>query len=566
MIGLTDTVSQATVPKNNWQTPRADGARLIEPELGAWLHWSAANRAELAAVNFDVQGRNLAELSAAARSELLNAAIAATSTYRNVELPAGLSPATAAHAAFYLAGHQPELFHPGVWLKNGLISRAATIESARYARAELQQRANHPLEPAVPRRTAVAINLTVDTDLVKPGAVRVPGGDAARPRWSIVPLDDGHAQVPWEMRAIADHDLLRSWPQRMLEAALPPAAAGCWREVWPLVSERARATGNLGQALAQSRHQYESQFGWKTLELPMSRVQQLPAVRWFLLHLLANLPRFCEVYNAAIAGYRAAHEITSRAHPAPLLENSGEWIEAPFWLWDAANPHRRRVWALWRNDELTLTDRGGAELRLPLSPDRPLDDALAAWNRAEAGGLRLRTKALVTTLVARTLLCDLFVHGIGGAKYDEVTDRIIAAFTGLPAPRYAVATGTLRWPRVAAPCEPRSSERIRGDLRATRFHPERFLNGSLDATASAAIAAKRTWLTTAKTPANAQSRHQAIVAANAALQPLVEPIRNELRNKLASCEQSQQAESVLASRELAFVLHSEARLREFFTG
>ena len=38
-------------------------------------------------------------------------------------------------------------------------------------------------------------------------------------------------------------------------------------------------------------------------------------------------------------------------------------------------------------------------------------------------GIKLRTRALTTTLFARLVLSDMFLHGIGGAKYDQVTDR-----------------------------------------------------------------------------------------------------------------------------------------------
>ena len=54
--------------------------------------------------------------------------------------------------------------------------------------------------------------------------------------------------------------------------------------------------------------------------------------------------------------------------------------------------------------------------------------------RGSAGGLngqgiKLRSRALVTTLFARLLLSDLFMHGIG-AKYDELTDVLVEPSLG----------------------------------------------------------------------------------------------------------------------------------------
>ena len=67
-------------------------------------------------------------------------------------------------------------------------------------------------------------------------------------------------------------------------------------------------------------------------------------------------------------------------------------------------------------------------------------------------GLRLRPRALVTTMYARLMLADLFLHGIGGAKYDQLTDLIIRQFFDVQPPRGAAVTfeitgtdGSRRW-------------------------------------------------------------------------------------------------------------------------
>ncbi|MDX1965006.1 MAG: hypothetical protein SFX18_17805 [Pirellulales bacterium] len=616
---------QVPVSQTNWTTPRADGAQLVDPEIAAWLHLAAANRAEFDYLDYDAQGRSLRELSAQARYEVLQAALAATRQYRDYSSPLAAFPSDRmAEITTYVAGHQPELFHPGVWLKNGCLSRAAQIETARHSRATLQrlhlkarladmaeqapfpqterhgeqaitaslpphllplidaQQADPPAAPC-----AVALNMVVDTDLLKSAAIRVPaasgwphsstanGQQSARdqinssvqiPHSLPVTLDGGPAQVPWELRLVADHELLASWPQRMLTVAWPGASAGCWREYWPLVVERARATGNLGLALSQARHQYEANFGWQTLELPLSQMQQLPAVRWLLLHLLANLPRLSEVYNAAITEYRQRHGLRSTAHPAPLLENQGEWLEAPFWVWSAAAPRRRRVFARWKNDQLQLTDQGDFFASLPCTPGLPLDEAIAAWNALEERGYCLRTKALLTTLLSRTLLADLFVHGIGGAKYDQVTDRIISEFFGWPAPRFAVVTGTLRWPQTDLHYQRGEELRLRAGLRALTYQPERFLCEASEPAVLSTIQAKAAAVALPKIPRQGKPRQQAIARANAALQPAVEPLRAQWQAQLVQLEQQKRMDQIFASRELAFPLHPSERLRGFWTG
>src|SRR5207237_2147415 len=63
-----------------------------------------------------------------------------------------------------------------------------------------------------------------------------------------------------------------------------------------------------------------------------------------------------------------------------------------------------------------------------------------------SAGIKLRTRALTTTLFARLVLSDLFLHGIGGAKYDQVTDEIVRLFFGFEAPEFATVSATLRLP------------------------------------------------------------------------------------------------------------------------
>ena len=46
-------------------------------------------------------------------------------------------------------------------------------------------------------------------------------------------------------------------------------------------------------------------------------------------------------------------------------------------------------------------------------------------------------------MYARLVLSDLFLHGIGGAKYDQLTDLIIARFFGLQPPGFVTLSATV---------------------------------------------------------------------------------------------------------------------------
>ena len=85
------------------------------------------------------------------------------------------------------------------------------------------------------------------------------------------------------------------------------------------------------------------------------------------------------------------------------------------------------------------------------SRSRPIATPTArptSWQPTAARGIKIRTRALATTLFARLVLSDLFLHGIGGAKYDQVTDDIARRFFGFSLPEFATASATLRLPIV----------------------------------------------------------------------------------------------------------------------
>jgi hypothetical protein len=71
---------------------------------------------------------------------------------------------------------------------------------------------------------------------------------------------------------------------------------------------------------------------------------------------------------------------------------------------------------------------------------------------------RLSPRALTLTIFLRLLVADQFVHGIGGGRYDQVADSIIAGFFEIAPPKFAVTTATMYLPqalgrtRVCLPC------------------------------------------------------------------------------------------------------------------
>ncbi|MCR4413096.1 MAG: hypothetical protein NUV77_11810 [Thermoguttaceae bacterium] len=525
------------VQYRQYRAPREDRAALVDPPLDTAAELVEANRRGLAGCDVEIGGQPLAELARRARRELIAEARRWTARYREVA-PEPADPA----APLFLAGHQPQLFHPGVWLKNFALGWLAE------------------------RHGGTAINLVVDSDTMKTHLVPVPSGSVLHPQVSFVPLDQPGEVVPFEERRVVDGATFRDFGRKAAEAVTPLVPNPLVREFWSLATARLAQTDNLGQCLAESRHQWEQGWGLATLEVPQSRVCQLPSFARFAAYLLAEAPRFVPVYNEAVREYRELHGIRSTAHPVPDLVVDGSWHEAPFWVWTADDPRRRRLFVRARRDGLVLADRGGWEQTLSLRGgdfDRVIEQWVALGRR-----VKIRSRALVTTLWARIALGDLFLHGIGGAKYDQVTDAVMARFFGMRPPAILVLSATLQLPIARRRVTPDHARAIDRRLRDLVWHPERCLAGMTPdqghGEVEVLIAAKRRWIETSQTPQNARMRWREIRRINEALQPWLADERQRL---LACREQlalALRAEKILGSREHSFCLYPAETLRGFF--
>lgn len=510
-----------------FRAPQEDGQTLVEPPRATLGDVVGRNRSQLASIDYDVQGRSLAELAARARRSLVERASEYTGAYR--DLSARHREAAARGGPVILSGHQPQLFHAGVWYKNFVLgSIAEEVDGA-------------------------AVHLLIDSDLCRSAAIRVPAGSVEVPRLETIAFDLAGDDVPYEERNIYDEGLFSAFAGEVRSCLRPlvddPLVTSLWSQLPPPESRP-----NLGQRIAQARHRLEATFGNDTLELPQSGVCQLPEFHWFVAHLLAHLPRFHAAYNDSLAAYRQAHHLRNRAHPVPELAEVDGWIEAPFWMWTGDDPQRRPVFARQRGDVIEVSDRHRQTLALSLSAES--DANLAAEELAAAAdrGIKLRTRALATTLFARLVLSDLFLHGIGGAKYDQVTDDIARRFCGFSLPEYATVSATLRLPIARPASQPDSLQPIKQELRELRYHPDRFVPISDATSAQTIVQEKQRALQIAKSPNNSRERHRAIVDANAALQPYVESRRMALLQQRDQFERRQAVDAILNSREYSFAL------------
>ncbi len=236
-------------------------------------------------------------------------------------------------------------------------------------------------------------------------------------------------------------------------------------------------------------------------------------------------------------------------------------MEVPLWTWTTDRPLREPLFARWTASRLTLSDRQKWHASLDL-PAESAHEAIVEWLQdLAASGVKIRTRALTTTLFARLVLSDLFLHGIGGAKYDEVTDDLARRLWGCPPPPYLTLSATLQLPIEHQHVGEQELQRVRQNLRDCQWHPERFVDERPPPAVAEALASKRKWVATAKTPENASARHQMIEAANATLREAVRQQHAGLEHREQRLLHQARATAILESREYAFCLYPQEDLR-----
>jgi hypothetical protein len=213
--------------------------------------------------------------------------------------------------------------------------------------------------------------------------------------------------------------------------------------------------------------------------------------------------------------------------------------------------------------ELRIAGEDDVLLELPLAPDREACCAVERLRTLADHSVRLRTRALTTTLFSRFMLGDIFVHGIGGAKYDELGDEIARRFFGIEPPSFLTASMTLWLGVPAGEATPYDLARINRNLRDLRFKPERYLSEQATGEIRSLIEAKQDAIAVpVTTRRERKARRLAIRRLNDAMQPWVRAVNDDLQTQRGETLRRLRSNRIARSREFSFVLHSREKLQD----
>lgn len=540
------------------RVPREDSSILAIPPLSDVPALIEANSKQLSDSNVEIAGRSLTSLREDTRRQAVEAAAEFTSSLTGQPHDFGKFDRVIA------SGHQPELFHPGVWIKNFAVSRLADATDS------------------------VGLNLIVDSDTVSSHQIRIPGGSPEQPVFESLAFDSPGEVMPWEEARIQDESLLASFAERVTSAlarfpARDSTETALLASVWEQAVQRGSRSGSLAEVLSLARVLAEKQLGLGILELPVSRLCQLEPFFWFAADLLRRIDLFRYFHNYCLAGYRFVNRVRSVRHPVPeLLMIDHEWWEAPFRVWNQGDSQRMPVFVRFADGRLQVA--AGAHLSgVFIDIDKDADCETLAKEIAGLNdrGIRFRTRALTTTLFTRLFLSDLFVHGIGGAKYDEMTDRLMRCYyngpenVDLSAPKFLTVSATA-WLPFASPHAdtPADATRLRTMLRELNQNPQRHIPpDKFEASRSLVEEKERLIAEQHQVEANAlagnkpqhlggRKRYRRLPQINRELAEFTQPQQREIRAELEAVEQRLAANAVLKCREFPFCLYPAARIEK----
>ena len=257
------------------RAPASDGGLLVDPPAGSVPAMLFDNVARLGLWNYDFQGRSAVRLREQVRREVIALAVSYLKQHGLAEPQLVLDAANPAAGPLVVTGHQPELFHPGVWIKNFAAGGVAG------------------------QHKGLALNLIVDNDLPKSASIRVPRVSGGLVRASTVDFDRWGGEIPYEDLRVQEEDLFAAFPEAVRAVMGDSIDKPVLEDYWPRVLARRGETDLLGLRFALGRRELEASWGLSNLEVPLGAVCQTDGFSWFVCHLLAHLPRYLQIHNQA---------------------------------------------------------------------------------------------------------------------------------------------------------------------------------------------------------------------------------------------------------------------------
>jgi hypothetical protein len=458
------------------------------------------------------------------------------------------------------SGHQPVFFHPGIWIKNIF----------------LNQLIKSPLQDK-----SLGLNIILDNDICKDLNLSLPAlssnGNLELEKVNFL-SPALTPNLPFEEYPCPSLELITKFTRdiicklKLLELenknilnnfknfarCLENSSRSCSRNY---------KKANLGEFLSLARRLYEQEIVPAYLEIPFSQICDSDEFLSFFLEITKNIKPFSKIYNNKLDEYRKLFKIRTQAIPSPNLLIKKNLTEVPFWIWKEGG-RRRKIFILREEEKNYLYNDSYGKVFL-IEKDG-LKSLLSLKSILKERGLKIRPKALLLTLYNRLFISDLFIHGLGGAKYDLITDEIIREFFKVEPPHFLVASCTLHLNFKSSPeASDFKISALKKKIRDLEFNPERYID-ELSLTKKeknqiGELAEKKTELIKkikkTLSPIEKRKISEKIKTINNFMVEKIIPLKYELNKKIEKEEEKMKQSKVYTFREFPYCFFSAKTLR-----
>lgn len=496
----------------------------VSPDYSAWDRLLSENKCAT---------QRVSHLSRS-RSELLRIAEDYTRTIT------GASDFDGSRENVIATGHQPIWHHCGVLAKNSIVSKFA-------------------------KRVGTGLHIVLDHDVCDTAMVLPTSCGNGIWGFKRVEIECEQKCVPLEFRSPLKTEKMQALINAIAEIEGSHFCVDIWRQCIESNSKNIPALKNVADSITFLQAKLNLALQLDMAYLPISRLSQSHSFIDFATSIIADAFDFVRCYNNAIANLTAETRIRNR-RPMPRLkiDYSGNIVELPFWL---VSPEGKRssLYVMPAKNKISIFTDCAVLGDLDSSDS---DSGLMA-ELLSCCDYRLRPKAVTLTLFVRLFLADWFVHGVGGASYESVTDDILKDYYGINELSFGIATATVTLP--LSSCVDSVSDRtnqLRQQLRKIKYNPERFIENSLlrTETVGSLIIKKESLIRTTKDDSsNAETKRSAwesILEVNKDLLNYATQSQDILKTKLQLLKKKELSKCVLNHREYFFGLFPGDALRD----
>ncbi|MBA7627740.1 hypothetical protein ES703_35207 [subsurface metagenome] len=365
------------------------------------------------------------------------------------------------------SGHQPVFFHPGIWIKNIFLNellKSPLMDKSLGLNIILDNDICKDLNFSLPALSSNGNLRVEEVSFLYPTLTpNLPFEEYPCPFLKLITKFTRDIIHGLKLLESENKDILNNF--KNFARCLENSSRFCSRN---------HKRGNLGEFLGLARRLYEQEIEPACLEIPFSQICSSDEFLSFFLEITKNIESFSKIYNNKLDEYRKLFKIRNRAHPSPNLMTKENLIEIPFWIWKEGD-QRRKIFI--------LREEGGNYLyndscgKIFLIEKDGVKSLFSLKTLLKKRGLKIRPKAFLLTLYNRLFISDLFIHGLGGAKYDLVTDEIIREFFKVEPPHFLVISCTLYLDFKSYPGSSGFKiSTLKKKMRDLEFNPERYID------------------------------------------------------------------------------------------